>query len=217
MKMMANIFSWSDNSYWVLQTVSLVLVGLTVVVGGLAIMVGKASNQRQAGKILDLQKSVSDAEKDLAVAKTKQAEAERTLLEIQERFVPRTLEGKTRETFLAALKDAAPGKVVVRTLGNDPEAAAFALQIRDALISAGYQVGPLQGIMHMTTPGHAGIVIGVRNEEAASQPPFAGALQRAFESIGMEAKGAFGDIVPALDNDTVVIDVGIKPNKPQTQ
>jgi hypothetical protein len=91
-KMIANIFSPLDNLYWLLQTVSLVLVGLTVVVGGLAIIAGKAANRRQATIILELQKSASDAkaaqqrvETDLSNAKTRQAEAESKLEEVRKR------------------------------------------------------------------------------------------------------------------------------------
>jgi hypothetical protein len=187
-------------------------------------MLWKSGNRQQdaviaetKGDVAKLERNASDAkaaqqrvETDLAFAKTKQAEAERTLLEIQERFVPRTLTGQIRDKFLEDLAGAPRGKIIVSVIANNPEAFTFASQIRDTLQGAGYDSGDnMQSFMPMGSAPLVGLSVGIRDEK--QQPPFAGSLQRAFEAIGIKVLARVGDLAPNLTTDTVVIHVGVKP------
>jgi hypothetical protein len=168
----------------------------------ISIVEGEASNAKA---------SQLRIEKDLIESKTKLAEADRALLEIQERFVFRTLTGQARDKFLKELEGAPRGKIRVSSIANNAEAFAFASQISDTLRTAGYDLGKK---LNSFIGGDllVGVSIGVGDEK--EQPPFARSLQRAFEAIGIKAVGRVGNLPPSVTPDTVVIHIGAKPTPP---
>jgi len=146
-------------------------------------------------------------EKETAEAKRRQAEAEKQLLEIQQRFKPRTLIGEQRDTFLKNLKDAPRGKVEVSVTTGDTEAYTFAAQLWNTLKDAGFDVGPQLGSFTLFGPPPVGVIFGIKDKD--NEPRYGRPIQRALEAAtGILADGRtpFGSEV-----DVLYIQVGIKP------
>ncbi len=223
-----------NHTFWFKWYVGWIVIGALVSVF-LTWMVWRSGNLLQDAAVADANKAAGDANKaagdaneragkleasaieaksaqqkveiDLAGAKAKQAEAERTLLEIQERFTPRTLIGEKRDTFVKQLADVPKGKVEVSVITGDPEAYTFAAQLWNALKDAGFDVGPQLVSFTLFGPPPVGVIIGVKDKD--KQPPYGGEIQKALKSIEIDAGGElFG-----AEDGVVYIRVGIKPSQ----
>jgi|SRR5438067_2482315 len=202
-----SLFEWS----------SVLLLGLTFIAGAGTIVTSRILNQRQSKTILRLETAASQArtaqqrvqielgetQKEVAGAKTKQAEAERQLINIQERFRPRML---ARSKFIEALQNAPRGKVEISVITGDPESFAFADSIWAALRDAGFDVGNQVTPFMIFGETPVGLTLGVKDVE--TPPLHAAPIQKAFEAAGVHAAGRapFGS-----DLNVVYIQVGLKP------
>lgn len=129
------------------------------------------------------------------------------LLELEARFRERTITESDGEKFIKLLANVPKGNVVVYINGNSgSEVQNYAEQIRQMIGAAGYDVGKMcaQGWGGGQIP--KGISVAVKS--ATNQPPFAGQIQNALKTIGIETTGYLDD---SLDEKTMKIFVGSKP------
>jgi hypothetical protein len=129
-----------------------------------------------------------------------------TVEELTKARQPGIITPEQRTKFVAFLSKSPKGKVRIAHMASNQEAFSFAIQIRDALKEAGFDVPDLMDSFQQFGPPLIGIELKVKSE--IEQPPFAGALQKAFETIDINAAGAASS---GFDADTVLIEVGAKP------
>jgi hypothetical protein len=151
---MMNIFSWLASLladwYWALQAISVFLVGVTVIIGGLTILAGREANRRQAEKLLTLETALSDAKKE-------QAKAEASVLELESRARARHFVWE----IAATLKGKPTGSAEILYDPTVPDAySPLGREIRGALQHAGWNVAPLRPISHPV--GVHGNILGVQ-------------------------------------------------------
>jgi hypothetical protein len=119
--------------------------------------------------------------------------------------VPREITEAQRSAFIRELNDAPKRRLQVITYEQDPEIQSYADQIRVMLVLAGYDCGTsVQTAIAPITPP-AGLLIVVKNPARA--PSFAGAIQNALKSIGIDALGAKDE---DFDDDQAALVVGRK-------
>jgi len=124
---------------------------------------------------------------------------------------PWPLSLREKETFLQSLKDAPKGKVAIEYIRSDEARSRdFAVRIRDMLKNSGYEVwGYMAGFMQADAPPLVGVRISVKDQKSDI---VGGALQRAFQSIGIHAQGTRrADQDATYDDDCAVIYIGMKP------
>jgi hypothetical protein len=142
----------------------------------------------------------------VANAETKLAQAEKALLELQERIKPRRFTTEQEKNLVAALK-ASPekGLIEITCVMGDGEGFAFASQIDRILKAADWPTsGANQGVFSPNNP--IGFFVEVRSADSA--PKFAGALQHAFSVAGITLEGI---LRPGMAEGHVQIVVGNKP------
>jgi hypothetical protein len=122
---------------------------------------------------------------------------------------PWLLSSRQKEAFRESLKDAPKGKVAIEYIRSDEvRSRDFAVRVRDVLKDSGYEVwGYMPGFEQADTPPLVGVQIIVKNQQSDI---VGGGLQRAFQSIGIDAKGA-RRTNNNYEDDFVVIWIGIKP------
>jgi hypothetical protein len=165
----------------------------------------KLENQTTAARaeVAKLQIAVAGAE-------TKRAEAERALLELQERLKPRTVTPEQRDAFVKALSGVPRGKVNISVITGDPEAFTFASQLFEILGSIGFDVGPQMGSMTLFGKPPVGITASIASQSSA--PAFAEPLLDALKLLDPNTEGSLGGAPGA--EDSVAILVGTKPSGP---
>jgi hypothetical protein len=127
----------------------------------------------------------------------------------QEKLAPWTLSDAQEKQFLAYLKDAPKGRVAIEYIRSDEKRSRdVAVKIKNMLVTEGYDVwGYMVGFEQADSPPLVGVQIRIKDKQS---DVVGGYIQRAFDEIGIKAKG-----VRRTDNnypdDTVVIWIGIKP------
>jgi hypothetical protein len=108
---------------------------------------------------------------------------------------PREITEEQKSAFVSELADAPKHSFPVVIFDQDPEVRSYADQVRVMLELAGYDCGPTVKTNSPSTVSAAGLMIVVK--DPARAPSFAGAIQKAFKAIGIDALGAkdgdFGD------------------------
>jgi hypothetical protein len=136
-----------------------------------------------------------------------QEQAAIKIAKLEERQTPRTISESQRTRFIEALKAAPKGKVSVWSFMNaDPGTIQYANQVRDMVVAAGFDSGIMVGMSMGGGPIPVGSGIAVRAE--TNQPPFAGAVQRAFADVDIPLQGVVDHKVPS---DEVRVIIGLKP------
>lgn len=217
----------------VFHVASAVLLGLTFAVGAAAVFTDQIIRKRHETRIASAQRDAAEANQKAAEAgegtaralaetgaanervvkveleaaqqRERAARAEKDLLELQERIKPRRISADQRERLIAALRNLPKGPVIVTCVLGDGEAIAFANQIVDSLKSAGW---PVDGVNQVVYTPNNPVGFFVRVRSAANAPPYAGALQQAFNSVEIRLDG---QQVPTLSEGVVEIVVGNKP------
>lgn len=103
---------------------------------------------------------------------------------------PRVITQDQIEKFIAATEKAPKGPITVKVYYNESEPSGYARQIRNMLNDAGYLIGSHAGFVTALTPPKEpefGQFLAVSN--LTNAPAFAGPVQKALESIGMNAGG----------------------------
>ncbi len=138
------------------------------------------TNERTAkleGDAIDSKAAQQRVEIQLAEARTAQAAAERSLLELQEKIKPRHVPDRAK--FVEFLRKSHQGPVEVRCSAGDVEARNFAVEIDGALKEAGWQSKLNDRVIMVPQP--VGLLFWIHSAE--SVPEHAGSLQQAFKEI----------------------------------
>lgn len=130
----------------------------------------------------------------------KRLEAERALLELQNRLSPRILTPEQRTRLLEILATQPPSKIELNFVTNNVESEDFARQIGDVLKQSGWTV-QINGAIGFTTKG---IVIMLSEQKNFS----ASALQQGLNAIGFPAPA---ELNPTLAKGELLSFVGVKP------
>jgi hypothetical protein len=159
----------------------------------------EAQSAKASGEVAGLQVVVANAEQ-------KRAEAERALLELQQRIKPRRFTAEERTRLIAALKASTPkGLIEIDCVLGDGEGIAFASQIDEILKAADWPTtGVNQSVFGPSNPVGAGLLV----HSLKDLVPHAVALQKAFFAAGIPLQAAENDKRP---KGTVQILVGNKP------
>src|SRR5205823_4882137 len=111
-------------------------------------------------------KDLAKVQKEAAVARSKQAKAEKELIELRERIRPRTMNEYQRGAMVAALVgEPDKGHVSIHCVAGDAEGLAFATQIKAVFEAAQWEsIDGVDQASFSTNP--VGIFIIVREEKA---------------------------------------------------
>jgi hypothetical protein len=143
---------------------------------------------------------------DFAKQQERAANAERALLELQERIKDRHLTTEQRARLVELLKANPKGKINVSCVGgSSPEPCIFASEIVDTLKLGGWDV-EFSPCFISVGGIPVGLIIQVRSAEKA--PIRAVVLQKALGEIGF---AALGELQHSMDEQTVNFIVGAKP------
>lgn len=195
-----------DGWYWGLQAGSAIaaLFAFVFLVG--TTLVGRQLHQRDTSRMLALETELASAKNSLAAQREKTARAEQDVLELQRRIQPRRIAPDQRATLVDLLRASQPkGLVTITSLLGDVEGNTYAAQINEILTSAGW---PTTGVNRVVMNGLPTQGIAMAARSAREVPPFAVALQQAFERGGIEILGAEKPILPP---GVLELIVGIKP------
>lgn len=190
-----SFWSW-DNVNWASQL-------LLVIFAGIALVSGTIVNRRQSREITSANERTAKLEKEVAQARTRQADAERELIELQEKLRPRHL--LERNKFVSFLKEYKSGPLEIQYSGNDVESRAFASEIEAAFKDAGWsEVHVNNNVLIFPQP----VGLRLRVKSADSIPEYAGAVQQAFKTINIPTQVETDD---ATAPNALFLTVGSKP------
>jgi hypothetical protein len=151
-----------------------------------------------AAEVARLQIVVANAEKE-------RAEAQRALLELQERIKPRHLTAGQREQLIKMLGSARQkGVIELRWVLNDTESQAFASEFEEILKTAGWVVSDSIGGVYFPTPKGMGVVV----HSAETAPLHAPELVLSLRAVGLSVSAEEGQKVP---EGVVRLVIGVKP------
>jgi hypothetical protein len=168
-----------------------------------------ASNDLSKEKDRQLQRDLKEKDEAIAKLDKERAEAEKSLLELQERFAPRTVSPEQRTTFLKEVASEPKGKVSISVVTGDPEAFAYATKLFELLRDAGYDVGPQVTSFTLFGQPPVGLTASILNQ--TNPPPFADALLRGLKLIDANVRGIAGDKGKiGLDDTSIALEVGAK-------
>ncbi|HEV7891729.1 MAG TPA: hypothetical protein VGP08_13895 [Pyrinomonadaceae bacterium] len=157
----------------------------------------------------------------VANAETKRAEAERALLELQERIKPRRLTAKQSADFVKILKGLPNGTIDFGyTAGGSDEGFIFARQLLSLFKEAGWTIRNEVSIANHLDISVVGIGVLMRGPDATEPgkppppeyvpfTPMMMTLQAAFKAIGMDVQ--FINMGSGRDEKVVEVVVGSKP------
>ncbi len=132
------------------------------------------------------------------------ANAERTLLELQQRVQDRAISPAERTALISALRNTT-GQIRVSCVGGNPEPCAFARQLVEILRESGWNVSEFSEGVIFVGASPSGLILQVAN---AQRPPArAVVLQQALGEAGFPTDG---EVVPGLAEDVVALVVGSK-------
>jgi hypothetical protein len=189
-------FTW-ENVYWLSQL-------LLVAFAGLALISGRIVNNRQAAQLLTLQT-------ELATAQGKQAEAEKSLLELRQKLAPRLLKGESQDAVVKATEPFAPQQFDILWYSDDPESHNLANDIYAAFQRAKWVLDRPSGSW-LGFSVVLGVIIEFNPSEKDAVAPACEALVSALQKEGIAATAQ-----PWMGDDkehqpkTLKIKVGKKP------
>lgn len=209
--------TWDEIST-ILQVIGGIVLALSFVVGIAVIWAGIKANQEkdkqvreQSERIAELTKEAEAARERTATleikvsqAEEKRLEAEKDLLELQDRFSPRTIPPEDRKKLSDFLHQSPTSRVEIMYSANDAEAFRFASQIVEILKDIGWEVSLFTGAVSLGSLPNTGLSITVRDQQNQA----GAALQRGLSSIGFEAGG---QLAPNQDANLVFLNIGAKP------
>ena len=142
------------------------------------------------------------------ILRTDLANAQRALLELEERTRSRQITEQQKGRLAEMLRDSPPGSVSVTYASTDPEASVFAQQIVETLRLTKWEVTGPRPVPKKQLSLPAGLMIVVRDKYHV--PPWATSLCNAFEAIGFKMEVGRR---PELSDTIAEIYVGAKPSQ----
>ena len=167
-------------------------------------MLWRSGNLQQDAAISETNERTAKLEKEAAELRVKAADAEKSLLEVQEKLRPRHL--PERDKFVSFLREHKSGRFQIEYSSNDVESRLFALEIEAAFTDAGWNEARIIPGALVIFPQPVGLVLQVHSVESA--PEYAGAVQQAFKMINFPTRAEMND--KQLPN-TLTLVVGAKP------
>ncbi|MCA1638604.1 MAG: hypothetical protein LC768_09770 [Acidobacteria bacterium] len=161
----------------------------------------EVKNKEQQERIEKLKNDTAKLEKEITEAKTKQIEAEKALLELQNRISPRSLTQEQQTKLLAALKTLPKDSIDIHFISGNEESIQYAEQFIRVFKDAGWQVQPKAAITSFS-------VLGLHIIGSGSDSPVM-SLTQAFKDCGIQINGN-ESFPPDLPN-SVSLTVGAKP------
>jgi hypothetical protein len=153
MKLLSSVESWHSFFEWS----SVVLVALTVLAGAGALITARIVNDRQTERIRNLDINVANA-------RTKQADAERSLLELQELIKqPRTIDQQRAHEILDSGEKGLV-KISYSMIGDEPMT--LAKQLAETLLAHGWQIVSVEPVIPVARK--TGILIQAHGDSIAS-------------------------------------------------
>ncbi|HVE57401.1 MAG TPA: hypothetical protein VNB22_11280, partial [Pyrinomonadaceae bacterium] len=144
-------------------------------------------------------------ELEIAEAKRRQAEAEKSLLELQNRLRPRSISPEQREKLSLELRKRLTGSIVIHFPSMDAEAEQFALQIAEVLHENNWEVLDCSPIMRIGGIVPKGLCIEGRSQTTV----MARELEQSFINSEIEIVRTAN---PQIENFLEVrLMVGVKP------
>lgn len=154
---------------------------------------------------LTLRTDLNNAAGEVAILQTEAANAQRALLEIQERMKPRLITENQRLRLHEVLKNGPKGQIRIFCVSGNLEAHNFAIQIADVLTTADWVVdGVFDAVI---SPTSSGLEVAIRDEKAASKLR-ADTLRLALSGVGFPT---VGHALSGLSDDKVQLTVHAKP------
>lgn len=105
----------------------------------------------------------------MAKQQERTAEAEKALIELQQKVKGRTVTADQMERFKAVTAGSSKGAVQIRVQDGDPEAIAFAVALSMMLSNAGWTVGRIQPMMFVG-PGAIGLSLTIDSIKPLAPP-----------------------------------------------
>jgi len=134
-------------------------------------------------RVAVLEQGIANANAEMAKQQTRAAEAERSLLVLQEKIRPRHLSAQQKEAIKNALKGFPPQQVNIFAVVGTPDGTIFGLELADAINSSGWKASFLG---QESSGGELrGIALVVR--DAKHPPSGTQQLQNALKAAGLPA------------------------------
>jgi hypothetical protein len=198
-----------DSLQWWVNWINYGVIGalaLSFIFGGLSIFFSKSLGEmKDAKSAQDQQESnetIAEINLKLTKAETERAQAQKDLLELQNRLASRVLTSEQSTNLLKILKVHPVGHVDVQYVSANAESEGFAKQIYSVLRQAGW-TGDL-----ISTIDSYGVSRGLSVIVQDANTPEAVTLQNGLKSIGLEVGGK---VHPKLPNNSILLIVGVKP------
>jgi len=176
-------FFSSDNLYLLSQ-------GAVVLFGGLALLSGKLVNDRQSSELLKLGKELADA-------RTKQADAEAKLEQLRLGQTPRLMR-LLKSSFADFLKTKPTGIATIWTVSEDEEARILASYLAASLSSAGWRVSGPVDIPDIPKAGSNELTLFQRATGGLSGPTNV-VLRYSEQPVAMDGSTPTGALFQALE------------------
>ena len=192
-----------------------IYMGIVVSGAVLTYLVWRSGNELQEATRRDADVRIAEAtaattrlQVELSAQQEKTAQAERDLLEIQERLKPRTLSPGQRSQLRAALFAGPKGSFKLWCVTGSEEAQTFALDINNVFAVAGWETNRLV----MVAMHSRGLMLMVRGDTPGI-PQAVPRIQSAFATIGFDLPITINND-PMIPAGTAILVVGFKPTKP---
>jgi hypothetical protein len=194
----------AEGWYPALQTVFIILLGLTFAVGVAAILTGLTVTRRQATNLVHAQREAAEAkgktvalEVEAAKQREKAARAEKELAEFQRNVESRAKHAALRQA-LDALRGKPGGSAELLFQDHDPEAFSLSATLRSMLVAAGWTIpdeprplsrvyprsGARPAFLSPGSVGSSGVVIVVKSRQPRERPPALDALEDTLRQLG---------------------------------
>lgn len=141
----------------------------------------------------------------LVVSAADHSQSERSFRELKRKTASRILPKAAVEHFVQLVAKEAKGKVRIKFMANNPEAADYANAMRVMLLKGGYDVEEEPQPWFFFGNAARGVVLAVKDNN--NLPPHATALAEAIRKIGIDAEGQHDD---GIGDDEVFVQIGVK-------
>jgi hypothetical protein len=141
----------------------------------------------------------------LVVTAVDHFQSERLLNEIKDKTSGRSLSPSMVARFLHGVANEPKGKVRVKFMGNNPEAADYAAALRDMLLKAGYETEQPEP-WYFYGNADRGLVMAIKDNDRV--PLHTVPLAKAFREIGLIIDEQTNE---AVAEDEIFVEVGAKP------
>lgn len=183
----------------ILQIIGGVLLAIGFVVGIATIWVGMQANKEKDIKAREQEETIAGINLKIEQEARKRAEAERALLELQNRLSPRVLASEQKTELLRRLQAIPKGTIEINFVAGNEESMQYAQQFIEIFNTAGWKVEP-----RALAAGFSILGFGVTLSN-----PFTQTLEQVFRDCGIQIDRE--GIPIALDSpDSIALIVGTK-------